>query len=405
MNARRILIALSSLALVAAGGLGVAPAASAFEGSVDLNVASPSRVFPTCVAVVDGYAYVTSSTGVLAIVRVSDGSITGTLDEGSNAAGLVLSGGKLYVTAVDSNMVSVIDTSSKTVTATITNSGTTPTGGLLIPATVSTPFSLPNDIVVGTVSGHEYLFVSNISGGMTVIDPQTNLVVSKISISGQTWGIIVDGNYAYLPVRGGNLSVIDITKAVNEPVNAVLPSVTLPAGADGVNGTAANGYLYIAAQGSNSVLLVDASLAISDPGHAYVSSLDAGASPFYAAFIGGLVYVSNQGSNTLSVIDPVTRTVTSTIAPVNLRQPGCVASDHGTLYVASGQNGLLLGISSGSGPDDSASVTTAVPIPMWMQSTGRTSAADSCPDGTNPSWAMWPNGGTGGYVCDKFVIA
>lgn len=43
--------------------------------------------------------------------------------------------------------------------------------------------------------------------------------------------------------------------------------------------------------------------------------------------------------------------------------------------------------------------------PMWMQSIGRTTATSTCPDGMNPSWAIWPNGGTGGYVCDKFVIA
>jgi hypothetical protein len=42
---------------------------------------------------------------------------------------------------------------------------------------------------------------------------------------------------------------------------------------------------------------------------------------------------------------------------------------------------------------------------MWLQSTGRATATTTCPDGTNPSWAMWPNGGTGGYVCDRFVIA
>ena len=44
-------------------------------------------------------------------------------------------------------------------------------------------------------------------------------------------------------------------------------------------------------------------------------------------------------------------------------------------------------------------------ILMWLQSTGRTTATSTCPSGTNPSWAMWPNNGTGGYVCDKFVIA
>jgi hypothetical protein len=40
---------------------------------------------------------------------------------------------------------------------------------------------------------------------------------------------------------------------------------------------------------------------------------------------------------------------------------------------------------------------------MWMQSIGRDAATSSCPVGYAGSWAAWPNGGKGGYVCDKFV--
>jgi hypothetical protein len=42
------------------------------------------------------------------------------------------------------------------------------------------------------------------------------------------------------------------------------------------------------------------------------------------------------------------------------------------------------------------------PIPIWLQSVGRASDV-TCSTGYSPSWAMWPNNGTGGYVCDKFV--
>lgn len=37
--------------------------------------------------------------------------------------------------------------------------------------------------------------------------------------------------------------------------------------------------------------------------------------------------------------------------------------------------------------------------PPWLQAIGREAAAQ-CPDGMNPSWAMWPNGGTGGFTCE-----
>jgi hypothetical protein len=51
----------------------------------------------------------------------------------------------------------------------------------------------------------------------------------------------------------------------------------------------------------------------------------------------------------------------------------------------------------------SAPATTATPILMWMQSMARDTATATCPAGYAGSWAAWPNGGKGGYVCDKFV--
>jgi hypothetical protein len=42
-------------------------------------------------------------------------------------------------------------------------------------------------------------------------------------------------------------------------------------------------------------------------------------------------------------------------------------------------------------------------IPDWVQAYGRASATDSCLTGWNPSWAMWPNNGTGGFVCQRSI--
>ena len=39
--------------------------------------------------------------------------------------------------------------------------------------------------------------------------------------------------------------------------------------------------------------------------------------------------------------------------------------------------------------------------PIWHLAVGRASAEAPCASGYNPSWAMWPNAGTGGYVCNK----
>jgi hypothetical protein len=43
----------------------------------------------------------------------------------------------------------------------------------------------------------------------------------------------------------------------------------------------------------------------------------------------------------------------------------------------------------------------STPPPSWHQSYQRTSAAGTCLDGWNPSWAQWANHHAGGYVCDR----
>ena len=45
-----------------------------------------------------------------------------------------------------------------------------------------------------------------------------------------------------------------------------------------------------------------------------------------------------------------------------------------------------------------------LPRPLWHLSVGRESAEASCPDGYSSSWDYWPNGGTGGYVCNRVVF-
>ena len=51
------------------------------------------------------------------------------------------------------------------------------------------------------------------------------------------------------------------------------------------------------------------------------------------------------------------------------------------------------------GPPGSRDLTT------WLQSVARPSAEASCARGYSPSWDLWPNDGTGGYVCNRTVYA
>lgn len=42
---------------------------------------------------------------------------------------------------------------------------------------------------------------------------------------------------------------------------------------------------------------------------------------------------------------------------------------------------------------------------LWQQSIARTSADAACPSGYTPSWAEWPNGRQGGWVCNRDLFA
>jgi hypothetical protein len=51
----------------------------------------------------------------------------------------------------------------------------------------------------------------------------------------------------------------------------------------------------------------------------------------------------------------------------------------------------------------SNSAGEAASVLMWQQAYGRASASDTCLTGYTPSWDTWPNGGKGGFVCNRFV--
>ena len=61
-------------------------------------------------------------------------------------------------------------------------------------------------------------------------------------------------------------------------------------------------------------------------------------------------------------------------------------------------------LSDDNGPGVASNTITVTPAsgpypPDWFQSYQRGSAVEACQTTWNPSWAMWANNGTGGFVC------
>jgi hypothetical protein len=60
---------------------------------------------------------------------------------------------------------------------------------------------------------------------------------------------------------------------------------------------------------------------------------------------------------------------------------------------------------TGSSPSSSGSSDSGPDLTMWYQSIGRHSSDSACPSGYAGSWAQWPNGQQGGWVCNREIFA
>ena len=65
---------------------------------------------------------------------------------------------------------------------------------------------------------------------------------------------------------------------------------------------------------------------------------------------------------------------------------------------ALGKTGTSMYLTLAFSPSGDAAAQSQVPAP-WLKAIGRTPDAE-CPEGTFPSWAQWPNDGTGGFTCE-----
>lgn len=98
----------------------------------------------------------------------------------------------------------------------------------------------------------------------------------------------------------------------------------------------------------------------------------------------------NAGTNTFT-LTPATMGITSITFPAGVLTAGSpgstqmLLSDDGTPPTATNTISFV----PGAGPNP----------PDWFQSYQRGSVVEDCATAWNPSWAMWANNGTGGFVC------
>ncbi|HEV2782863.1 MAG TPA: PxKF domain-containing protein [Actinophytocola sp.] len=254
-------------------------------------------------------------TNTVTVVDTTSNSVIATIPVGVRPFDLAVdpAGTRVYLTTNGSDSVSVIDPASNTVTAAI------PVGGY--------PWRVAVD-PTGT-----RVYVTNIfSDSVSVIDPGSNTVTATIPVGGASEAVAFDsaGTRAYVTIPGSDrVSVIDTT---SNTMTATIPVGSFPKGV-AVNPANAQVYVVNAFSGSLSVI---------DPASNTVAATIPTDTPDELAFhpAGTHLYVTT-GPGPVSVIDPATNTVTATIDGV--AGGGDIAVDStGTFAYVADNNGERL---------------------------------------------------------------
>jgi YVTN family beta-propeller protein len=219
-----------------------------------------------------------------------------------------------YVTSYYSNTVSVIDTATNTVVATI-------------------PVGNPLGVAI-TPDGTKVYVTNNNSGTVSVIATATDTVVgSPIPVGNGPFGVAItpDGTKVY--VTNNNSGTVSVIVTATNTVVATIPVGNGPFGvAVAPDGTK----VYVANSGSNTVSVIATAT------NTVVAAIPVGIGPFGAAVTpdGTKVYVASYNYNTVSVIATATNTVVATIPvvptiPVGAFPVGVAVTPDGTnVYVA-----------------------------------------------------------------------
>jgi YVTN family beta-propeller protein len=240
-----------------------------------------------------GYAYVTNcGDNTVSVVNTSTDTIVATVLVGNSPFGVAItpSGAFAYVTNTGDSTVSVIDTANNTVVSTV--------------AVGNGPFG------VAITPNGAFAYVVNGGGqSVSVINTATNTVTATISI-GQNNGFVAitpNGAFAYVSIFSGLIDVIDTSS------NTVVAEVST--GGAGTNlafvAITPNGsFAYVAASGRNTIYVVNTAT------NTVATTIPVGNFPVGVAITqnGSLAYVTNQNDNTVSVINIGTNTVVTTVA-------------------------------------------------------------------------------------------
>jgi len=207
-----------------------------------------------------------------------------------------------YITNAGSNTVSVIDTATDNVTATLNYVGSNPDGIAVSPD--------GRKVYVANSDWDNKSAIDTVS----IIDTATNTFTDTVDVGQWPWGIAVtpDGSKVYVTNDGS-----DTVSVIDTATNNVI--ATVPVGIDprGVAVTPDGSKVYVTnADWWNNISAIDTVFAIDTATNTVTANMSVGNKPWGIAVTpdGKKVYVANYGSNTTSVIDTSSNTVIATVS-------------------------------------------------------------------------------------------
>ena len=234
------------------------------------------------------YAYIANNGSNVSVIDTASNTVVATVTVGANPYGVAVNPGgmRAYVANTNSNNVSVINTATNTVVATVAV-GAAALGISINPA--------------GT-----RVYVTN-GVNVSVIDTATNTVVATVATGTSAYGVAVNpaGTRAYVANRGSdNVSVIDTA------TNTVIATVAVGTSPSGIAVNPAGTRAFVTNSNSNNVSVIDTAT------NTVVATVAAGTNPLGIAVnpVGTRAFVTNSNSNNVSVIDTATNTVVATVA-------------------------------------------------------------------------------------------
>ncbi len=268
------------------------------------------------------YAYVTNmNSDSVSVINTESNTVTATITGFSSPDHIAIapSGEYAYVINQENNSVSVISTATNTVTATITI-GNGMSSGL-------------NGLAITPDSG--YVYVTNVGGmSVSVINTDTNEITATINVEGSPGGVIVtpDGKYLYVSQTTYNF---DTEKSegeilvINTATNTVEKKIAVEAYPHSLSVTPDGKVVCVVSLDANSVNPVEESLgfvSVINTDTNSVARVDVGCSPRGIAVTPNSQYacVTNLGTDdffkpakpinsSVSVVNLVTNTVSATL--------------------------------------------------------------------------------------------